>query len=191
MADTNLMFNLAQEFMRIGKQKESVELLRKAAGLGHIQSIQIVQNIDYTKSLTKQFPINPLSIVDNEEIDQEHIIGNFIELYKKDIFSNLSRLQTLNNGLIPDEVTELLIYQTIDNLIEYKTKSLDILPFGVIEQVKEQIKKAFISVYIDKGYGSQIIENYESELMIRIWESGIVEKTLNYMEKLDNKHFSK
>jgi len=189
MPDTEIVFEEAIELMRIGKQNESVTLLRKVASIGHFQAIQIVNHIDYIHGLAKQFAVNPLSIVVDDELNRDHILKDLVYLYERDIVTNLSRLQTINNGLIPEDVTELLIFQTIDNLIEYRNKSLGALPNGVIPQLKQQIIKAFSSVYIDRGYMSQIIENYESELMLAIWEFGIEEKTLNYMEKLDSKYF--
>lgn len=189
MTDANSIFNQAQQLMQVGRQNESIELLRKAASLGHIQASQIVDQIEKIHNLTKRFPMNPLNIVDEEDLNRQHIVPNLVTLYKDDIGANLYRLQTLNNGLIPDEVTELLIYQTIDNLLEYRDKSLGVLPLTVVSQISRQIIKAFREVYIDGGYMQQIIDDFESGLMIRIWEEGIVEKTKKFIEKLDDKYF--
>lgn len=187
--DLTVLFLQAQELMREGKQKESMTILRKAASLGHSESARIVTHIDTLHSFTKEFPVNPLSIVDHDEVNAQHQIRNQVHLYEQDVEVNLGRLQLLNNGLIPDEISELLVYQTIDNLIEYKNKSLHILPFGVIAQVKNQIRQAFINVHIDRGHGAAIVQKFEDDLKNRIWEAGIIEKTEFYMDKLADKHF--
>ncbi|MCW3107823.1 MAG: Tetratricopeptide 1 repeat-containing protein [Segetibacter sp.] len=190
MSNIEYTFDEAKELMRIGRQKESISLLKEVATLGHVQARQILDHLEYLNNLTKKFPVNPLSIVDNDDVNRKHRLQDLVKLYEKDIVTNLSRLQTLNNGLIPDEVTELLIFQTIDNLIEYKNKSLSFLPMTVISQLKVQIEQAFINVYVDRGHMKQIVEDYKSDLMTSIWEPNINEKTLEFMEKLDNKHFT-
>jgi hypothetical protein len=187
--NTNTLFLEAQELMQAGQQKESIAILRSLAIQGHVESIRIIAHIESLHNLSKKFPVNPLAIVDNEDVNRHHQIPNLVHLYEQDVIVNLGRLQSLNNGLTPDDCIELLVYQTISNLIEYKNKSLDVLPIAVIEQVTCQIRQAFVNVYIDRGYCSSIVDKYEKELKEKIWNPGIVEETETYMYKLDNKHF--
>ena len=189
MTDLNSTFNHALELLQIGRQNESIALLRSLSEIGHSGAIQIIAHIDSLQNLKNRFPVNPLSIIDNDQLNEQHQIPNLIGVFEKDILVNLSRLQTLNNGLIPNEVTELLIYLTITYLIEYKNKALDYLPIGVIEQVVIQIKEAFVNVYIDRGYGSYIIDEFEKVLKEKIWNPRIIEETETFMDKLDNRHF--
>ena len=188
MNDLNNIFEQAKVAMLSGKDEESKELLKKAASLGHLGAIQALQNLEFQYNLTKKFPVNPLLIVDDEKINLQHRIPNLVKLYEQDVLSNLGRLQSLNNGLIPDEIVELLVYQTISNFIEYKNKS-GILPLAVVYEVKTQIKQAFENIYIDRGYMKQIVEEYEAILPELIWKKDIIEDTEAFMEKLDNKYF--
>jgi hypothetical protein len=131
---------------------------------------------------------NPLSIVDDPQLKSQHPIPNLIPSYEGDVYANLARLQHLNNGLTPDTTLEMLVYMAIDNFITYKTNAR-ILPMCVIVEVKRQIRQAFINVYIDRGQLAEILSKFEKEIMKKVWEDVIEQKTITFMEKLDNKHF--
>jgi hypothetical protein len=132
---------------------------------------------------------NPLLILDDPQLKSRHPIPNLIESYEGDVYANLARLEHLNKGLTSLATEEMLVYMTIDNFITYKINA-GLLPMCVLVEVKRQIRQAFINVYIDKGNINEILINFDIKIMQRVWEKGIEQKTLSYMEKLDNKYFN-
>ncbi len=131
---------------------------------------------------------NPLKINDDPQLASKHPIPNLP--YEGDVVTNLSRLQTLKNGLTPSETSELIVYMMLDNFIEYKNKC-GILPMSVLINVKGQIRRAFVNVYIDSnGELGNILADIDKEIMEKIWENNIEQETYVFMEKLSNKYFN-
>ena len=188
MNNVNEIFENSKLAILEGKHDLANELLKKAASMGHFGATEVLKKMEFHKALTKKFPINPLSIVDEVNVNQSHSISDLVKLFEQDISIGLGRLQHLNNGLIPDEVVELLVYQTLTYYIEYKNNA-DILPLPVVYELRNQVKKAFLNVYIDSGYMYQIVDDYECKVIEAIWEVDIIQETESFMARLDDKFF--
>lgn len=173
---------------QLGNINEGILYLEKAEKLGASQATIIIQMLKNQAAVLIPPIINPLNITNDEALAVKHHIPNLIPLYEGDVVTNLSRLQTLNDGLIPEETTELLVYMTIDNFIEYKSKC-GILPMSVLTNVKNQIRQAFVNVYIDRGFLKQILQDFDHQIMEKVWHKNIEVETQVFMEKLDNKYF--
>lgn len=189
MNDSEQIVIKAFELLKVGRQAEYISLMNQAAKMGHPAGIFVVEYLKDMEKKKNEFPVNSLCIVDDPQLNSENRIKDSVSRLQSDISVNLYRLQTLNNGLTSSEICEMLIYFALDNLIEYKNKALNILPYIVIQDLTKQIKEAFTLAYINHGDLDTILANFESQLMKEIWEIDIEERAIQYNEKLDNKHF--
>jgi hypothetical protein len=105
---------------------------------------------------------------------------------ERDLIGNINNLRKITHDYSSHTaLSELLLYYTIDNLLEYYQKAR-YLPFGVVVQVKKLVIKAFKNISINKFETELIIETYEKILEEAIWDIDIVYKNTVYMNRLNS-----
>ncbi|MCQ2958605.1 MAG: hypothetical protein MJ198_00255 [Bacteroidales bacterium] len=144
--------------------------------MNYIQELQI---------LSKKFPINPLSIVDDERINSEHNIPNISGYFKNDFMVNISLLKRIKSPITWNDIVELLVYQTIDSLLEYRKNCFNFLPMSIVQQVKNQMKEAVSYMRWEEKDKSFVTTKFDSLLDSKLFRAGIIEETMHYMNRIN------
>jgi hypothetical protein len=126
---------------------------------------------------------NPLNIIDNPQLNRMHQLPDLVDEFAKDLLLYLSKMADKQEYISASQTISLVVYYSIDLLIEYKNKSLDTLPSSVVEEVKKQVLKAAQKTFetFNRDY---IIENLLSQVDTKIWEVDIISETQNYMRRI-------
>lgn len=144
--------------------------------MNYIQELQM---------LSKKFPIKPLSIVDDERINREHNIPNISGYFKNDFMVNISLLQKIKSPITWNDIVELLVFQTLDNLLEYRRNCFGFLPMSIVRQVKKQMKEVVSYMRWDENSKSFVTVEYDSLLESYLFKIGIIEETIRYMNRIN------
>jgi hypothetical protein len=127
---------------------------------------------------------NPLNIVDDPELNRIHRLPNLVEGFSNDLRIYLEFLQEKNGEekVTVNKFGTVVIYYAVDLLIEYRNKSLNILPVSIIEDVKTQVLEAAQKNW-DVFRQPSIIRDITNLIDKKIWENGIISETHNYLRQ--------
>jgi hypothetical protein len=177
---------LAIQAIKSGDHVKGDEYIYKSAELGNSIAIDFLAELKRIELLKGQLPQNQLGLVDDFNINSQHVIQDISQLMERDLIGNINNLRKITHDYSSHTaLSELLLYYTIDNLLEYYQKAR-YLPFGVVVQVKKLVIKAFKNISINKFETELIIETYEKILEEAIWDIDIVYKNTVYMNRLNS-----
>jgi tetratricopeptide (TPR) repeat protein len=170
--------------IQMGNENEGMKYIEQAANLGDPKASETLQYLNNLLGRTpkKTDPSNPLNIIHDVELNLKHKMPDLVESFANDLMANYRIINRNNGSVKTDEFISLIIYYSIDLMIEYHNKALKTLPSSIIEGVKNQVLKAAQKNF-DIFSQRDIIVKIFSEIDKKIWQANIIEETQNYMQQ--------
>jgi tetratricopeptide (TPR) repeat protein len=180
----NPYMNKGLALVQSGKQDDGLKYIKKASELGDPKAPAVLQMLNGLLGETKKsHSSNPLNIVDDPQLNKMHKLPNLVEGFANDLMIYYSALDERYGNVTIDQFISLVVYYSIDLLIEYRDKALNTLPSSIIGDVKGQVLEAAQQNF-DAFIKQEIINKMFSQIDKKIWESNIVSETQNYMRQL-------
>lgn len=140
-------------------------------------------DIEYQKEeVEEKIKINPLNIVDDPQLNNQHRLKNLIPSFENDLVVSFQSLEEIKTNVTIGDFVSLIVYYSIDLLIEYYDKA-NVLPKSIIDDIKSQIMQAAENTF-DVFKDEEIRSDIFSQIDRKIWEEDIVEETHQYMKEL-------
>lgn len=136
--------------------------------------------------LSKAFPINPLKIVDDPEINKDIIVPDVSGLFKNDLLANGGIIKRVKKEVTQKDVVDIMIYLTIGGLVNYKENWWGYLPMAAVNQVINLMNKAISYIGFTESQKTSICNDYNSAIRNKIFQQGIIEETNIYWNKINN-----
>jgi hypothetical protein len=127
--------------------------------------------------------LNPLQITDDPFLNKTHHLPNCEEMFEKDISSYFNAIAEKRGSVGIGEFVTVMVYFTIDLLIEYRDNAHNTLPISIIEDMKSQIINVLQRNY-DAFNRPDIIDEFQSLLEKKMYEPNIESETQHYLNRV-------
>ena len=128
---------------------------------------------------------NPLRIVDDPNLNKHHRLSNLVSSFEKGLMAYFEAYKNMRGEVTVDEFIKVIVYYTIDLLIEYRDNAGNMLPTSIIEDTKHQIISALKNNF-EVFNQQQKIDKIYTQIDKKIYEANIVTETENYLRNLRN-----
>ncbi len=126
---------------------------------------------------------NPLRIIDNPHLNTHHRLPDMINRYAKDLYAYYEAYNDMKGRVTLEEFISVIVYYTLDLLIEYKNNAGNILPQSIIADTKQQVISALQS-NSDAFNNEEVINNIISQIDQRLFEPNIVHETEKFLQRI-------
>jgi Flp pilus assembly protein TadD len=176
-------FTKGAALVQIGIMDEGIKYIRTASVLGEPKAPVLLEILNgLLGEEHNSNSSNPLNIVDDPETNSFHELPYFVDSFARDLMICYDKLENRYGIVTIDQVITLIVYYSIDLLIEYRDNAFNSLPSSIIEDLKSQILEAAQENFAIFNKPENI-EKLFSQIDSKIWESDIVTETHGYMQQ--------